>query len=122
MVDAKAGEGDEPQEHHIMPFVAKTQDISRKTANITKWLENLRRKMRPQEAVKHLIKCSTTLVMKQLTIRVIAATICLQTAALSSTLPFHMDKASIRTSGSSRYFQYTNISPGSQGSQQLHAR
>ena len=64
MVDAKAGEGDEPQEHHIMPFVAKTQDISRKTANITKWLEKLRRKTRLQEAMKHLIMCSTTLVMK----------------------------------------------------------
>jgi len=65
MADAKAEEGDEPREHHIAPFVAKTQDISRKTANITKWLENLRRNTRPQEAVKHLIMCSTTLVTKQ---------------------------------------------------------
>ena len=28
VVDAKAGEGDEPREHDIMSFVAKTQDIS----------------------------------------------------------------------------------------------
>ena len=63
--DAKAEEGDEPQEHHIAPFVAKMLDISRKNANITKWLENLRRKTRPQEAAKHLIMCSTTLVVKQ---------------------------------------------------------
>jgi len=64
-VDAKAEEGDEPREHHIAPYVAKTRDFSRKTANIAKWLENLRRKTRPQEEVKHLIMCSTTLVTKQ---------------------------------------------------------
>jgi len=28
MADAKAEEGDEPREHHIASFVAKTQDIS----------------------------------------------------------------------------------------------
>ena len=65
VANAKAEEGDEPREHHIASFVAKTQDISRKTTNITKWLENLRRKMRPQEAMKHLIMCSTTLAVKQ---------------------------------------------------------
>ena len=64
-VDAKAEEGDEPREHHIVPFVAKMQDISQKTANTTKWLENLRKKMRPQEVAKHLIMCSTTLVVEQ---------------------------------------------------------
>ena len=65
MADAKVEEGDEPREHHIASFVAKTQDISRKTTNITKWLENLRRKTRPQEAAKQLIMCSTILVAKQ---------------------------------------------------------
>ena len=64
-VDVNAEDGDEPREHLIAPCVAKTQDISRKTTNITKWLENLRRKTRPQEAAKHLIMCSTTLAVKQ---------------------------------------------------------
>ena len=62
--DAKAEDGDEPPEHPIVPFVVKTQDISQKIANTTKWLENLRRKTRPQEAAKHLITCSTTLLVK----------------------------------------------------------
>jgi hypothetical protein len=62
--DTKAKEEDEPREYPIAPFVAKTQDISQKIANTTKWPENLRRKMRPQEAVKHLTMCSITLVVK----------------------------------------------------------
>ena len=64
MTNAKAEEGDEPREHHIAPYVVKTRDISQKAANIAKWLENLRRKTRPQEAAKHLTMCSTTLVTK----------------------------------------------------------
>jgi len=40
MADMKAEEGDEPPEHPIVPFVAKTQGISRKTTNTTKWPEN----------------------------------------------------------------------------------
>jgi len=62
--DAKAEEGEEPRRYPIAPSTAKTQDISQKAANIAKWLENLRRKTRPQEAAKHLIMCSTTLVVK----------------------------------------------------------
>ena len=62
--DVKAEEGDEPPEHPIVPFVAKMQDISRKTANITKWPENSRSRTRPQEIAKHLITCSTTLLVK----------------------------------------------------------
>ena len=65
MVNAKVEEGDEPREHHIAPYVVKTRDISQKAANIAKWLENLRRKTRPQEAAKHLIICSTTLAVRQ---------------------------------------------------------
>ena len=64
MANAKAEEEDEPKEHPIASFMVKTQDISQKIANTTKWPENLRRKMRPQEAAKHLTTCSTTLVAK----------------------------------------------------------
>jgi hypothetical protein len=75
MADTKAEEQDEPREYPIVPFMAKTQDISQKIANITKWPENLRRKTRPQEAAKHLTMCSITLVMKQQTTRVMATII-----------------------------------------------
>jgi hypothetical protein len=64
MADTKADEGEEPRGYPIASSVVKTQDISQKTANTTKWLDNLRRKTSPQEAVKHVIMCSTTLVMK----------------------------------------------------------
>jgi hypothetical protein len=64
-VNTKAEEGDEPREYPIASFVAKTQDISQKIANTTKWPENLRRKTRSQEAVKYLTMCSITLVVKQ---------------------------------------------------------
>ena len=63
-MDTKAEEEDEPKQYPITPFVAKTQDILQKTTNTTKWSENLKRKMRPQKAAKHLTMCSTTQVVK----------------------------------------------------------
>jgi hypothetical protein len=64
MVDVKAEEGEEPRGYPNAPSMARMQDISQKTANTTKWPENLRRKTRPQEAAKHLIMHSTTHVVK----------------------------------------------------------
>jgi hypothetical protein len=64
MVDAKAKEGEEPRGYHTAPFVVKMQTILQKNANMTKWPELLRRKMKPREATKHQIMCSTIFVVR----------------------------------------------------------
>ena len=64
MADTKAEEGEEPRGYPIALFVARMQVILQKIANTTKWPENLRRKMKPREAAKHKIPCSTILAAK----------------------------------------------------------
>jgi hypothetical protein len=60
----REGRGRGPRTPYLL-FVAKILDISQKTANTTKWLENSRIKTRPQKAAKHLITYSTTPAAKQ---------------------------------------------------------
>jgi hypothetical protein len=64
MADTIAEDGEEPRGYPIVPFVARTQVILQKIANTKKWLESLRRKMKPREAMKHQVTYSTMLAAK----------------------------------------------------------